>query len=391
MQDASHEAQMREIMGQFAHKTGLTASAQTPARYLWTDAFAVCNFLQLYRHTGENTYRQQALDLVEQVHHVLGRHRNDDPRTGWISGLDDETGRLHPTLGGLRIGKRLDERKRNQPFDAQLEWERDGQYYHYLTKWMHALHQVSALSGDPIFNQWACELGKAMHRAFVHPTELGVEKQLYWKMSIDLTYPLVPSMGHQDPLDGLLTFLEVQGAAPGRPGTASPCDLNNEIADLSEMCRNNTWTTNDPLGIGGLLFDAWRMLHMMVRDAGFKNHVLLYEVLKSSMVGLQSFVAGDGLRGGSDERLAFRELGLAIGLHAVPRMRALLQNGLEFPLREAVEDKLSRLATAVPLAASIEAFWLSPRNRRAASWQAHEHINMVMLATSLAPDGFLGL
>ena len=92
MQDASHEAQMREIMGQFALKTGLSRSAQCPERYLWTDAFAVCNFLQLYRYTGKDMYCQQALDLVDQVHEVLGQHRDDDPRTGWISGLGDETG-----------------------------------------------------------------------------------------------------------------------------------------------------------------------------------------------------------------------------------------------------------------------------------------------------------
>ena len=57
-------------------------------RYLWTDAFAVCNFLGLARATGDERYTELALRLVDQVHHVLGRHRADDARTGWISGLD---------------------------------------------------------------------------------------------------------------------------------------------------------------------------------------------------------------------------------------------------------------------------------------------------------------
>lgn len=36
MQDATHEASVREIMDQFALKTGLSTSAQSPERYLWT-------------------------------------------------------------------------------------------------------------------------------------------------------------------------------------------------------------------------------------------------------------------------------------------------------------------------------------------------------------------
>ena len=82
MQDATYEATARNIMDQFARKTGLSTSAQSPERYLWTDAFAVCNFLELYRRTGQEKYRRQALDLVEQVHQVLGKHREDDPRSG---------------------------------------------------------------------------------------------------------------------------------------------------------------------------------------------------------------------------------------------------------------------------------------------------------------------
>jgi hypothetical protein len=35
--------------------------------------------------------------------------------------------------------------------------------------------------------------------------------------------------------------------------------------------------------------------------------------------------------------------------------------------------------------------WLQPENQEAESWMAHRDINMVMLATSLAPDGYLTL
>jgi hypothetical protein len=50
----------------------------------------------------------------------------------------------HPTRGGLRIGKQLPERRPGEPYDPQVEWDRDGQYFHYLTKWMHALDQASS-------------------------------------------------------------------------------------------------------------------------------------------------------------------------------------------------------------------------------------------------------
>lgn len=42
-----------------------------------------------------------------------------------------------------------------------------------------------------------------------------------------------------------------------------------------------------------------------------------------------------------------------------------------------------------PLAGDIEAFWLDPVNQLAETWKEHLDNNTVMLATSLAPDGFL--
>jgi hypothetical protein len=88
------------LMNDFAERTGLD-SDRPVRRYLWTDAFAVCNYLGLARATGERQYLDLALRLVDQVHHTLGRHRQDDPREGWISGLDEQAGEAHPIRGGL--------------------------------------------------------------------------------------------------------------------------------------------------------------------------------------------------------------------------------------------------------------------------------------------------
>jgi len=43
------------------------------------------------------------------------------------------------------------------------------------------------------------------------------------------------------------------------------------------------------------------------------------------------------------------------------------------------------------LAELIDRFWLQPESQEADSWMAHREINMVMLATSLSPDGYLRL
>ena len=40
---------------------------------------------------------------------------------------------------------------------------------------------------------------------------------------------------------------------------------------------------------------------------------------------------------------------------------------------------------------TIEQFWLEPANRETGTWTEHRDINGVMLATSLAPDGFLSI
>jgi hypothetical protein len=93
----------------------------------------------------------------------------------------------------------------------------------------------------------------------------------------------------------------------------------------------------------------------------------------------------------ASQRLAFRELGLSIGLHATGRLEALLEaQPARFPQLDLVQDRLQALAEYQPLAGQIEAFWLAPANQRAATWTDHLDINAVILATSLAPGGYLG-
>jgi hypothetical protein len=250
---------VKDIMSEFSESTGLLDPSDLPRRYLWTDAFAVCNFIGLFRQTGDEDWQKKALLLVDRVHYILGRHRTDDTRKGWISGLSDEEGKLHPTRGGLRIGKHLRERRLTDVYDDIEEWDRDGQYFHYLTKWMHALNRVSGSTANPVFNSWAIELAKAAHGAFVYTSSSG-SRRMYWKMSIDLS----------------------------------------------------------------------------------------------------------------------------IGLHAV-------ENPDNFKEDQAVYAQLDRISPFRHWCEAIEDFWLEPRNKQSPTWTEHKDINNVMLATSLAPDGFLTL
>jgi hypothetical protein len=285
-------------------------------RYLWTDAFAVCNLLGLGRH-------EDAHALVGTVHETLGRHRPDDGRTGRIP--------------GLRIGKPLPERAPGEPLDERLEWDRDGQYFHYLTRWMHALAQIGE-------RDRAIDLALIAHKAFVH----GNPPRMYWKMSIDLTRPLVASMGQHDPIDGLVTCLELD-----------PVWLEEPIRDYLSMIQPEAMITADPLGLGGLLVDASRAAQLGRRE-------LRDQLVAIAEVGLDHLAERFDPDERAGRRLAFRELGLAIGLAAFPGEHA-------------------------ELGASIVEFWRDPASRRATSWTDHQDINDVMLATALAPTGYLVL
>ena len=389
MNHTASTAFVREIMMDFAGLTGLEPPGARPVRYLWTDAFAVCAYLELFRRTNDETCLDLALRLVDKVHYILGRHRDDDARRGWISGLSETEGALHPTAGGLRIGKRMNERKAGEPPDPRLEWDRDGQYYHYLTKWMHALNRVTAATRDPVYLRWAMELAQAAHAAFTYDPPAGDRKRMYWKMSIDLARPLVSSMGLHDPLDGLVTYHELQTAVARNFEGSVQLDLFHESADAAAICRGMSFATDDPLGTGGLLFDASRIAQL-IREGGFCDEGLLISVMDAALLGLESFVASNTLALPADVRLAFRELGLAIGLKGVENLQEeIREHPGVFGGSSSLQQRAEALMGYVPLADTIDQFWMDKRNREASTWIEHREINMVMLATSLAPGEFL--
>jgi hypothetical protein len=367
-----------QLMDAFAERTGLT-SALPAKRYLWTDAFAVCNFLALERASGDALQGQRALQLIDQVHDVLGRHRSDDPRAGMrLSGLDDQEGKVHPTRGGLRIGKPVPERASGEIFDAQLEWERDGQYFHYLTTWMHALDQTSRFTRQSQFNCWARELARTAHDAFAYGPP--GDRHLFWKMTIALDRPLVPSEGQHDALDGLITLTQLQTTAAGLSGSPVGPDLTAAITDFAQMSERAILVTSDPLGLGGLLTDAVRVSQLM-REGAFTDGVLLNTLLATALAGLSRYARNSDMRLPPRDRLAFRELGLSIGLR-------MLDSAPDVDSPK-TGQLFNALASYRSLGDAITAFWQTRQYHSESRWTEHRDINEVMLATALVPEGFL--
>lgn len=371
------------LMDGFARRTGLDGGAAR-RRYLWTDAFAVCNFIGL-SEAGDADQMRRARDLVARVHDVLGAYADEDGRRGWLGGVDDDVHRRSPTAAGLRIGKSRPERRADEAFDERAEWDRDGQYFHYLTRWMHALERMAEATGEDEYHRWAFELSLAAFDAFVQRDRDGRPIRMFWKLSIDLDRPLVSSMGQHDPVDGWVTSRQL--AASAFADEAQKARLQEQARDYAVLARRMEWASADPLGIGGMLCDAW----FLWRSEGGGDPDSVARLLESSVPGIDYVSRQRLLEFDPRHRLGFRELGLAIGLRAAERLAGDVGR---FPGSDAARrrllDAVAPLRRASRTAERIEATWREPRHRRLPAWTEHQDINDVMLAASLVPIGYLG-
>lgn len=78
---------------------------------------------------------------------------------------------------------------------------------------MHALDQAARRTGQARFNLWAREHAETAHRAFVSERPGRGGRRMAWKMSTDLSRPLVASTGQHDPLDGYVTCVQLRATA----------------------------------------------------------------------------------------------------------------------------------------------------------------------------------
>ena len=380
-------ARAEPLLDDYLRRTGVRGGAGDPARrYLWTDAFAVVTLLALARAREARAPVDDAVRLAALVHRTLGRHRKDDLRIGWISGLGEAEGELRPTAGGLRIGKPLRERAANEPFDEFLEWERDGQYFHYLTRWMDALSALGEATGDRAWNRHAVELARAACAAFIHSPRVGAAPRMYWKMSIDLSRPLVKSMGLLDPLDGFAAVARVRATERRFGGEAGV--LSVELERLHAMLGEpSAWATTDALGIGGLLHVASEQVEL-VSSGDLPFDARLHALLAATHRSLDFFAASELCSRPLPMRLAFRELGLSLGVQAIePMLECVKREPNRFGEAgdvEALSARLDAMSKYALLAEHIEETWRASAAQESRGWTEHLDINEVMLSASLA-------
>ncbi|MFW5870427.1 MAG: hypothetical protein ACOCVL_02055, partial [Candidatus Sumerlaeota bacterium] len=319
-------------------------------RYLWTDAFGLVLYVSLYRQMEDQHWLDKARWLVDDVERVLGRSR------------------------GIRIGE---------------EPDREGQYFHYLTKWMLALDIAGRRTGQERYSRWACELCEKAADAFVYKQD--GDYRMHWKMSTDLSRPLVPSMGQHDPLDGYVTARELRSALDRSGSGAVGDDLDSVCYRMKQMLRSIRLVTTDTLGIGGLLMDATRLAQLIDGETS-NDYRLLIDLLDSALAGLRTVADSRMMQMPAARRLAFRELGMAIGLEGVRIMREyLLHNEKALAGKKGLMDQLEKFTEYLPTGENIRDFWLKDANRQFPGWTEHRDINAVMLATTILPGGVLFL
>ncbi|DAZ95548.1 TPA: hypothetical protein N0F65_005864 [Lagenidium giganteum] len=248
------------------------AFAGRSRRYLWSDAFGVCNYISLYyAHNEDTTYLDQADALIQDVHKELGRV----PSTSTT-----------PTAGGLCIGKE--------------DEQDDGQYFHYLTKWMFALNRMSIARRDPLYNDWAIALGKVAHRHFVVRGLGGRPLRMVWKLSVDLQHVLVSHEGNLDAFDGYVMYRLMQQQSDDRQALAK------EVADMQQLLERKlpVFATDDVLDAGEALW--------LTRWFPRENWAVAVAHIAMNTID-RLFLAGV-LDGDPRFRLLFREMGTVLGI-----------------------------------------------------------------------------
>ena len=199
-------------------------------RYLWTDAFAVlafCSIAERYESEGKlvaaSLYRNASNKLINVVHECLGAPVSSKAENAMHKDPRSPTGYM-----GLRIGK-VNSRRVT---DAGMEF--DGQYWHYVDKWLFALERAGR-SDDAI------KIAKSCFPYFFDSSRGG---GIRWKLSVDGTPPsgLEHAYANQDTLSALVVF-SVLGKH------------NKDLAEEISMLRNaldgyRPRVTTDPLGWG---------------------------------------------------------------------------------------------------------------------------------------------
>ncbi|KEF60936.1 uncharacterized protein A1O9_02500 [Exophiala aquamarina CBS 119918] len=262
-------------------------------RYLWTDGFAVTNFLTLYKLTNDGRYLTFARSLVQNVHDVLGYTRDGQSR---LPGATE----AYPLNGGLRIGKH-----------DEAGSDGDGQYFHYLTVWMFALNRMTQILGDIWYNEQAINMARAVLPSFMYKMN-STRPRMYWKLTVDMSKPLVAGEGNLDPIDGYVMYKLLQETAASLDNTKEGV-LGHEITLLKKVVDTKwkNWHSTDPLDIGMTLWTV----HWLKEPEQWA--LTLQQSAASCLDQLVRSGYFDAKAKSPGQRLAFREFGTALGVRCL--------------------------------------------------------------------------
>ena len=229
-------------------------------RYLWTDGFGLVLLVSLYHRLGEDRYLEEAEQLVAEVEKVLGRPR------------------------GLRIGEAAD---------------RDGQYFHYLTIWMYALHRLGAVK--PEYRRRAIDLVRQVHPAFVIPG-----RGVWWKMEEDLSGPYHSyGLGALDAFEGYVVYRLLD-----------PEGLRSEIGQMKEIVER-TWrdlVITQDLGLGMMLWMTRLVANEADEEWARVQRERCLAVLDRMWIDPPGYFCRQP--GYPDVKFAFTNYGVSLGLQA---------------------------------------------------------------------------
>jgi hypothetical protein len=229
-------------------------------RYLWTDAFGVVLLASLYATTGDSSYLDLARWVVADVERVLGRRR------------------------GIRIGEASD---------------RQGQYFHYLAKWLYALCVLGRHL--PEYRERGVSLAREVHGAFVVPG-----RGVHWKMHEDLSGPEPGyGFGALDAFDGYVAYRLLDETA-----------LAREIADMRALIDRSAsdLVVNQDLGLGMML---WTTHFFPDEHWAQVQKTRCLAILDRLWVEEGYFCRAPGYR---NVKFAFTNYGVSVGLQAVDAM-----------------------------------------------------------------------
>jgi hypothetical protein len=116
---------------------------------------------------------------------------------------------------------------------------------------------------------------------------------------------------------------------------------------------------------------------------------LINDLLIACRGGLSALLGKRYLIQPASQRLAFRELGLSIGLKGLPTIAdATTKKAVAFRRRTSLSRNVDLLLSYHSLGERIINTWLAYAQKDQA-WNVHQDINDVMLATALIPGTFL--